>query len=164
MAARSKARVPGFGRVTGFDRVGWFNSLKKIQNDVVLVKKNKKTKVNGFVTESWPGQPGHQVNSPGHTWFFLPFFFVNPARFRSRIDRVPNRPAEPGRVSKLSFQELYKKIVRTGTTGTEWVRSVKCQIKKKGENEVEKSREILVAIALDSFRAIVLSVFVSTVP
>jgi hypothetical protein len=36
--------------------------------------------------------------------------------------------------------------------------------KKKGENEVEKSREILVAIALDSFRAIVLSVFVSTVP
>jgi hypothetical protein len=42
---RSKIRVPGFDRITRFDRVGRVNFyLKKIQNGIVLVK--KKTKVN----------------------------------------------------------------------------------------------------------------------
>jgi len=64
--------------------------FKKNQNDVVLVKKNKKkTKINGFVTGPWPGQPGH-------TEFFLPLFFhqLGPVP-------APGRPAGPGRVSKL---------------------------------------------------------------
>jgi len=74
---------------------------KKNQNDVVLVK--KKTKANGFVTGSC--QVSRVTGStrrvtPG---FSFPRFFVNPARFRPRVGRVPGRPAGPGRVSKLWF-------------------------------------------------------------
>jgi hypothetical protein len=89
--ARFKARVPGFGRVTRFDRVGRVNSLKKIQNNVVLVKKTKKTKVNGFVTGSWPVSrvtgSTRQI-TPG--FFFLFFWSTwlgsSPGSAGSRID------------------------------------------------------------------------------
>jgi hypothetical protein len=74
--------------------------LKKIQNGVILVKKNKtkKTKVNGL-------QPGFAGSTrrvdrvkPGHDFSY---FFFNPARFQPRVGRVPSQPVGPGRVSKL---------------------------------------------------------------
>ena len=43
-------------------------------NNIVLVKKKIKKKVNGFTTGScW-------VNPPGHTGFFLPLFFLQPGQ------------------------------------------------------------------------------------
>jgi hypothetical protein len=54
---RSKIRVPGFDRITRFDRVGRVNFyLKKIQNGIVLVK--KKTKVNRLQPGFWLGFAG----------------------------------------------------------------------------------------------------------
>jgi len=65
--AWSKARVPGFDRVTR--SAGSISILKKIQNDVVLVKK---TKVNELQPGFWPGFAG----STG-SWLFL-FFSTRP--------------------------------------------------------------------------------------
>jgi len=70
--ARSKARVPGFDRVT--KSAGSIPILKKIQNDVVLVKKKKQ-------------------KSTGCNWVFdrvnwvmtFPIVF-NPIRFQPRVD------------------------------------------------------------------------------
>ena len=79
------------GPVQGLDSRFWLshrivrvNSFFLNQNDVVLVKK-KKTKVNGLQS----GQSGCRVNpygQPGHTGFFIPLFFFNPAQFQPRIN------------------------------------------------------------------------------
>jgi hypothetical protein len=76
----------------GFDQVGRVNFyLKKIQNGVVLEKKQKLTGCNRVTRSTCRvGQV-----TPGHDFFY---FFINPARFQPR---VPSRPAGPGRVSKL---------------------------------------------------------------
>jgi hypothetical protein len=63
--------------------------FKKNQNDVVLVKKIKKS------TSCNQVLPGRRVNPPGFS--FLHFFF-NLTGFQLRI---PGQPAKPGRVSKL---------------------------------------------------------------
>jgi hypothetical protein len=71
---------PGFGVrpdhqvLTG--SVGSIFILKKIQNIIVLVKKQKSTGYNRVL-------PGRRVSPPGHTgsWFF--YFFINPVRFQS---------------------------------------------------------------------------------
>jgi len=70
------ARIPGFDRVTGSIPI-----LKKIQNGVVLVKKQKSTGRNRVLL----GQPGRRVGwvTPGHDFFY---FFINPARFQPRVD------------------------------------------------------------------------------
>jgi len=78
---------------------------KKNQNDVVLVKKKtKKTKANGFVTGSWPGL-ARSAGSPGHTGFFLPPFFRQPGPVPApgRPGPGSTRQAGPCRVSKLWF-------------------------------------------------------------
>jgi len=82
---------------------GWWVKFyfKKIQNGVVLVQKEKKTKVNGLqpgFDRIFPGQPGCWVNPlviqviPGHD---LSFFYQ-----LSQIP-APGRPTGSGRVSKL---------------------------------------------------------------
>jgi hypothetical protein len=51
-------------------------------------------------------QLGRRVNpssQPGHTGFFFPCFFFNPARFQPQ---VPGRPAGQGRILKLWFLGL----------------------------------------------------------
>jgi hypothetical protein len=80
--------------------------LKKNQNDVVLVKKKtqKSTGLSLGLDRVLPGQPGRRV-TPG---FSFPRFFINPARFRPRVGRVPGRPAGPDRISKLCEQPLKK--------------------------------------------------------
>ena len=84
------ARSPGFSSCSRFSPQFFFLN----QNDVVLEKKNKKTKVNGFTTGSWSGLAGstHRV-TPG---FSFSRFFFNPARFQPRVGQVPGRPAGPG--------------------------------------------------------------------
>jgi hypothetical protein len=63
----------------GFDWAGRVNPyLKKIQNGVVLVKKQKSTGCNRVFDRVLPGQPGRRV-TPGHG---LSYFFINPARFQ----------------------------------------------------------------------------------
>jgi len=55
--------------------------FKKNQNDVVLVKKNKKNKSQWVCHRVLPGQPGPRVDpagQPGHTGFFLLLFFHQP--------------------------------------------------------------------------------------
>jgi hypothetical protein len=106
--ARSKARVPGFGRVTRFDRVtglaGSIFFFKSKQRRFSKKKKNKSQQVCHRVLTGFSRVAGltRRVSrvTPG---FSFPCFFVNPARFRSRIGRVPDRPAGPDRVSKLWF-------------------------------------------------------------
>jgi hypothetical protein len=72
--------------------------LKKIQNDVVFVKKNKnKNKSQRVATGFLTGFCRVSRVTPGHG---LCNFFINPARFQPRVGRVPGRPAGPGRVSK----------------------------------------------------------------
>jgi hypothetical protein len=73
--------------------------LKKIQNGIVLVKKKKQksTSCNWVFDRVLPG---HRVNPSGQPGHGLCNFFINPARFQPRVDRVPGRPAGPGRVSK----------------------------------------------------------------
>jgi hypothetical protein len=70
--------------------------LKKIQNGVVLVKKQKKksTGCNRVLPGHWVNLPGR----PGHDFFY---FFINSVRFHLLVSRVPGRSAGPDRVSKL---------------------------------------------------------------
>ena len=48
---------------------------------------------------------GSHLGLPGLTGFFrinsLTGFFINPARFQPRVNRVPGRPAGPGQILKL---------------------------------------------------------------
>jgi hypothetical protein len=83
---------PGFDRVTGSISI-----LKKIQNGVVLVKKQKSTGCNRVFDRVLPGRRVGWV-TPGHD---LSYFFINPARFQLRVGRVLGRPAGPNRISKL---------------------------------------------------------------
>jgi hypothetical protein len=65
------------------------NYLKKNQNDVVLVKKIKKsTSCNQVLL-------GRRVNPPGYTGFFLPSFFLQPDRIPAPDPRS-TRQAGPG--------------------------------------------------------------------
>jgi hypothetical protein len=79
-------------------RPGQFLKKKKLKRRRFSKKKQKKTKVNGFVTGSCRVTGSTRRVTPG---FSFPCFFVNPARFRPRVGRVPGRPVGPGRVSKL---------------------------------------------------------------
>jgi hypothetical protein len=71
---------------------GSISILKKIQNDIVLVKKKNKSQLvaTGFYWVNPLSQPGHGLCN----------FFINPAQFHPRVGRVPDRPVGPGRVSK----------------------------------------------------------------
>jgi hypothetical protein len=74
-----------------FDQVGRVNFyLKKIQNGVVLEKKQKSTGCNRVTRSTCRVTPGHD--------FF--YFFINPARFQPR---VASRPAGPGRFQNYDF-------------------------------------------------------------
>jgi hypothetical protein len=81
----------------GFDRVaGSIPILKKIQNDVVLVKKTKVNRLQpGFCRVIWVTGSTRWVGqvTPGHDFSY---FFINPARFQPRVSWVPGRPAGPG--------------------------------------------------------------------
>jgi hypothetical protein len=60
--------------------------FKKIQNDIVLIKKKQKSTGCNRVFDRV--LPGHRVNPPGHDFFY---FFINPAWFQpesagSRVD------------------------------------------------------------------------------
>jgi hypothetical protein len=85
--------MPGFWVLTGL--VLFFLN----QNDVILVKNKKKTKVNGFATESYRvsrvAGSTRQI-SRVTSGFLFPCFFFNPAWFQPRVGRVPGRPAGPG--------------------------------------------------------------------
>jgi hypothetical protein len=70
--------------------------LKKIQNGVILIKKQKSTGCNRIL----PGQPGHQVGRVTADRDFF-YFFFNPARFQLRVGRVSSQLAESGWVSKI---------------------------------------------------------------
>jgi hypothetical protein len=67
----------------GFDRAARVNSdLKKNQNDIVLLKKNKKI---NELQPSFLSVLAGLAESPGHPTFDFLYFFSNPARFQSRI-------------------------------------------------------------------------------
>jgi hypothetical protein len=70
----------------------------KKKNNIVLVKK---TKVNGLQPDFWLSRRVNPPGQPGHTGFFLPCFFFNPAQFQPRIDRIPSRPAGSGHILNL---------------------------------------------------------------
>jgi hypothetical protein len=77
----------------------YLNIFFKNQNDIVLVK--KKTKFSGLQSGFWPGLVrSTSWVTPG---FDFPYFFLNLARFQSRVD-------PPGRVSKL-WTKCYLKLV-----------------------------------------------------
>jgi hypothetical protein len=76
---------------------GSISIFKKIQNDVILIKK-----VNGL-QPSFAGSPGQPLVgrvTPSHDFSY---FFINPAWFQFQVDR-------PGRVSKL-YKLVLKDIV-----------------------------------------------------
>jgi len=81
---------PGSGFWPGH-RVARVNSLKKNQNDIVLVKKQKSTGCNWVFDWVLSGQLG----------FFFPCFFFNLTRFQPRVNRVPDQSTRSGRVLKL---------------------------------------------------------------
>jgi hypothetical protein len=85
------------------DRPGQF--FFSNQNYVVLVKKQKKIKVNGFVTGSWSGFTGSTRRVSQVTPdFFFPCFFFNPARFQPWIDRVLDQPAKRIRFQNYTWR------------------------------------------------------------
>jgi hypothetical protein len=70
--------------------------FKKIQNEVVLVKKNQRVAtefLTGFCRVNRVGwvTPGHDFSN----------FFINPARFQSRVD-------PPGRAGFQNYDNKYK--------------------------------------------------------
>jgi hypothetical protein len=94
----SPIQDPGSGFFSGHRvvRVIFLN-----QNNVVLIIQKSQRIATRFLTGSCrvnhilPGQPSHRVNrvTPG---FSSPYFFFNPARFQSRVGRIPGWPAGPG--------------------------------------------------------------------
>jgi hypothetical protein len=93
---------PGSGFWPGHrvDRVNFY--FKKIQNDIVLVKKKTSQRVaTGFLT-GFCRVTGSACRvgrvTPGHDFSN---FFINPVRFQLRIGRVPGWPARPDWILKL---------------------------------------------------------------
>jgi len=83
---------PGLDRITRSAESVFFSN----QNDVVLVKKQKKIKVNGFATGSWSGFIGstRRVSQVTLDFFFLVFSLT-------RSGSSPGSTRRTGRVSKL---------------------------------------------------------------
>jgi hypothetical protein len=76
----------GFDRVTG--PAESIPILKKFKTALFLQKKQKSTSCNLVFDRVLPGQPSCRVTS-GNDFFY---FYINPARFQSGIDRVPDDP------------------------------------------------------------------------
>jgi hypothetical protein len=76
----------GFDRVTG--PAESISILKKFKTALFLQKKQKSTSCNLVFDRVLPGQPSCRVTS-GNDFFY---FYINPARFQSGIDRVPDDP------------------------------------------------------------------------
>ena len=98
----------------------------KNQNDIVLVKKNKNQRV----------ATGFLIGLPGHSQFFFSLFFLNPARFQTRVD-----PS-----SRDGFQNYEKKTRLLAPTKTQGVPVINVAIisGKKQENQRGNSNFITV--------------------
>ena len=81
-------RLPGFDWIIRLSGSIFFFKSKRCH----FSKKNKNQRV---TTKFLTGSTGSS-GQPGHTGFFIPLFFLQPSPVP-----VPDRPAGPGRVSKL---------------------------------------------------------------
>ena len=81
-------------------RIAWVKFFFLNQNDVVLVKKKKKsTGCNRVFDRVLPGQPGT-------SGFFFPYFFFIPARFQPRIGRSRVNPSGRAEFQKYASMLL----------------------------------------------------------